>query len=119
MDFMQLQTAVYEQRRQVEALRQQALFPADPALVDQLMEELLEAEQQLAELEHQAVKAQPPTDKTVQREEFFESRMGSETTGLEVMVKLRQEHVPTGIVHLFAKTRSQDAAGHTSLIEVL
>lgn len=102
MDFTQLQTAVYEQRRQVESLRQQALFPTVPVQADQLMEELLEAEQQLAELERQAAAAQPPPNEAVKRQEVFESRMGSETTGLDVHVKLRQEHVPTGIVQLFA-----------------
>lgn len=95
---------IYDLRRQVEALRQQALFPVSPEAGSELLEQLAQAEQQLAALERQ----QPPPvesgvliDNRAAEEDTGGTLMGADTTGLEVTVELRMGRVPTSIVHLF------------------
>lgn len=97
---------VYDLRRQVEALRQQALFPVSPEAGAELLEQLVGAEQLLAEVERQ----QPPPaesgvliDNRAPADDTGGTLMGADTTGLEVTVELRMGRVPTSIVHLFDK----------------
>lgn len=96
---------IYDLRRQVESLRQQALFPVSAEAAG-LLDELLQAEQRLAELERQ----QPPPvesgvliDNRAGEQDSGGTLMGADTTGLEVTVELRMGRVPTSIVHLFDK----------------
>lgn len=101
-----LNQEVYDLRRQVEALRQQALYPVSPEAGAELLEQLVAAEQRLAELER---RLPPPVesglliDNRAAEEETGGTLMGADTTGLEVTVELRMGRVPTSIVHLFDK----------------
>jgi len=95
---------LYSQRRRVEALRQQALFPQDHNKANRLIEELIDSEAILQEM--QKTYAFPEFEGILidtGRDGMKPGGvlMGDSTTDLDITVTLRQEYLPTSIVHLF------------------
>jgi hypothetical protein len=97
---------LYALQRQVELLRQQALYPVNSGQAETLLDALLEAEQRLAQQE--ALRPNPPPgglllDNRAPAASAGGQLMGPQTTGLEVSVQLRLERLPTAIVHLLER----------------
>lgn len=101
-----IQGQLYAERRHVELLRQQAFYPPGEGPSASMLEELRTAERRLAELERE-VPVEGEQGLLIDNRGDVQSGggqlMGSQTTGLEVVARLRQEQVPTGIIHLFER----------------
>jgi len=99
--------ALYAQRRRVELLRQQVYDPTDPAEPAGLVDELLAAEDALAQMEEDQQAGEHASDQGLLYDSITErggpvqERMGRDTTGVEASIFLRLSHIPSAIVHLF------------------
>lgn len=102
--------AVYQQRRWVEALRQQVYARTNPADSSTLLSELLEAEQCLYQMEMALSEGPAQLEEGVLLDSGGKGRkpggvlMGQETTGVDLKVHLRQSYLPTAILHILDPT---------------
>lgn len=106
---LQRQQDAYDLRLQVNRLEQQ-LHEADGAAeLDQLLSDITTARSQLAQIEQEiAVQDSDPQrgilldfqDKQAGPVTRSGVKRGTETTGLDVKIHLKMQHIPTGIYHL-------------------
>lgn len=99
------QSPLARKRQQVQALRQQVYTQTDPNSSPELLDQLMAAEQELAQMEmEQASNPIPPKavllDTAKASPESGSAAMGKDTTSIDAQVLLRMSHVPTGIAHL-------------------
>jgi hypothetical protein len=104
--------AEYRQRRKVELLRQRLYAQPDPNASTRLTSALMKAEAEL----HRVTKALREQERVKGRGVLLDTGeegakpggilMGRDTTGVDVQVRLRMSHVPTGIAHLLDAGRT-------------
>jgi len=99
-----VERTLYRKRQEVQRLRQQLYGRPGPGTAPDLLDALLAAEETLHTLE--AAVSEPADDSGVLLTTTAHAPaskgvlMGTDTTGIDVDVSLRQSHVPTGVVHL-------------------
>lgn len=91
----------YAVRNKVERLRREIFQQKDLSASHALMDELVEAEQELEEIGSQSVVDEKESLRgVIINTEHKATRRGLGTTGLEAKVFLKMEHVPTSMYHL-------------------
>jgi hypothetical protein len=104
--------AEYRQRRKVELLRQRLYAQSDPGASPELTNALMKAEAELYRVQEALWEQEQVKGRGILLDTGEEGKkpggilMGRDTTGVDVRVKLRMSHVPTGIVHLLEAERT-------------
>lgn len=104
-DFARLREQEYRQRLEVERLRHSVYEQTDPTATQNLMDQLIAAENALGLLEKEREELQA-NDKTIREGLLVNTTSvsklaGQETTGLEAKIELKMAQLPTAICHLF------------------
>lgn len=92
----------YERRLVVNRLRREVFQQLNPSASDELLQELLEAEQSLRDAESERANAQEadPSSGLIVEPRGERRRRGMASTGLETTVQLNMAQLPTSIYHL-------------------
>lgn len=111
----ELTQSEYRLRLQVTRLRRQLYEQPDPARWTALLNELHQAEAELAQVEgeRQQLQSQDPRAMGLIMDTLkLTGLLGPETTRLEAQIYLRLSHVPTGYVHLLEPARDPLVSCH-------